>query len=468
MARLPIVAAREMLEEYDRAMDNGTAIYGPAVLPCVCGAPQWEHSGAGFTGKCKRTGCGRYRRDLAYALFEKALAGRAATLQDDLRRYDRETRQQREGERNEEREQGVWHIGASDALGDPEDPDQCRRKIMYREKGLPEGYREDSSDRRAAWLGGILQDALVAVGKYLYPWRRYEQVVHIDGLDGRSRYDDYDPITQTVNDNKTAGRWKWDKVGDNGPTLGNWEQVSMYALALTRDGNPVKTLRITYIARENGHDEVFERPYDEAFAIAAVNKLTAVATSLDHDVELPRDRSGPSTDRLCQLCEFRTACWQLDKADALGRSGESYVRLGPDPDQEAIEFTILRIVELRETATKAKNAHEAERPLITGIEPGVYGTAEITAGNAGKDNWKGYADKLREFYDLPDDQRPDADTIPVPKYPRTAPSASRLRKATRDRIEKERKAAEKAVAQARASLTVVPDAPEDDTEAVGQ
>jgi CRISPR/Cas system-associated exonuclease Cas4 (RecB family) len=450
MAKLPIEAARERLEERDKALLDGTAVYGPDPQPCVCGAPRWEHGGEARSGKCPRTRCVRYRRDVVDALVEKAEEGRRAWLGQKVREHDRLTRAKREGERDDDRAKGVWHIGASDALGDPSDPDQCRRKIMYREKGLPEGYTRDWEDKRAAWLGGLIHDAVMRIDQVLYPWRLFEQVVHIDGLDGRSRYDDYDPITQVLNDSKTAGSWKWDKVGVMGPTMGNWEQVMMYALALNRDGKPVKTVRITYIARDNGKDEVFERPYDEAFALAAVNKLTAVATALDMDEELPRDFTGPSNHPLCRLCPFRTACWNLDKAERVGRSGESVTILGVDPNVEQIEWALFEIITAREEETAARNRVDEKKSLVDGIEPGTYGLAELTAGSRGKENWKAYAETLREFWALPEDERPRLDTIQVPRYPNTRPSAKKLRKAERDRILKERE--ELARAQAAGEL----------------
>jgi hypothetical protein len=243
-------------------------------------------------------------------------------------------------------------------------------------------------------------------------------------------------VTSGLVSHNTAGDWRWDQANDHGPDEDVWKQVMLYALALVESGHVVRTVRITYLKRENGHDVPFVREFDQALAERARDELIATATALDIGDPLPRDRSGPSTDALCRRCFARSHCWNLVAAGEAGRSGESFTILGPDPTDPDIEWAIEQNVLAKEAYREAEKAKKETAALIEGLEARRYGPWKITLQDYGnRPDYKGYAEQIRELLKLPEDQRPDLADVPVPKTrPHWVPIARRESKAT---LEKE-------------------------------
>jgi hypothetical protein len=419
-----------------RTIERAAEIYeagwpiGPRLNPCVCGAGRHAHTGKTRTGGCKATGCRRYRYDPADELAQRAAAAADDTFSDGMRWWD-ETIRPDYGLAD-----GEWGVGPSDA-------GECRKRIQYRERP-PEGFVPDEEDKTGAALGSMIHRLYYEhIGPKLYPWCTFEEPVTIPGLDRRGRLDRYDPVTATVEDGKTAGSWKWDRVGDSGPPEYDWEQAFMYAYAKIHAGFRVRTVRIRYISRANGADEVFERPYDETYAKEAIGKLLDILTALDLGEDLPRDRSGPSTDPLCRRCFARVDCWNLDRAAELGRSGESLTILGEDPDTAAIAHAASLVVLHREAKTAAEKDEKIAKALLDGVGVGVYGEYEgyYYGGRSSKD-FEGFLAAIRAWLAMPADQRPPLESIPIPmKKGEGGVTWRRLRKATRDRLAKEAAAA---------------------------
>lgn len=442
----PLMArkARPYDERAAKIIAEGLPI-GPRLCPCVCGAGRHAHLGKSATGGNKDTGCRRYRPDLAWELAYRALDAQAASLGDALREYDR--RQRDKHYKDRPRKPGEWSIGASDAGA-------CPKRIWYRNTP-PEDYTPAVTDGRAARLGTMLHEEITRQMMALYPWRQFKVLVQIEGLDRQSEIDSYDPLTGEIEDYKSAGDWKWDYLGNDGPDQETWEQVLLYALAMEEQGHRITRLRLSYIKRENGHDETFLREWDaeaRAEAEAARQRLLGYAAVLDMGGDLPRTRSGPSTDPLCRLCEARVHCWNMTEAKAAGRSPESYTVLGPDPDDEVIVHTIASRVEAQQTRLAAEREEKAAKVLMEGVEMGRYGDYEgYEKGGASAPDWQGYAQRLAEFYAMPEDQRPPIESIPLPQPKRyTYPVWSKVRKATLDKERRERAALEQAKAKAAA------------------
>lgn len=398
--------------------------------PCVCKAGRHAHSGPGHTGGCPDTKCRRYRADLAWDLAYRALDAQQVDLGRALREADREARAKHY--KDNPREPGQWSIGASDTS-------TCPKKIEYRNRP-PEGMVRAPEDSREALMGTMIHDGVTERMRALYPWRDFGGKVTIPGLDRESEFDSYDPIIGELEDYKTAGDWRWDQVGDHGPEEDVWEQAMLYALALISAGRMVKTVKITYIKRANGHDESFVRPYDEHMAKAALDRLLGYATALDLGIELPKTGKGPSLDPLCRRCFAREDCWNTEAAQIAGRSPESYTILGAEPDDPTIVWAIEKKIEASRLTSEAKNAADEAKVLLEGVTPGRYADYEgyITGGGSPPD-WKAHAGLLATYYDLPEDERPPLASIPEPqprKY--TYIRWGRVRKAT---LAKEAKAA---------------------------
>lgn len=396
------MSTRFPIEQASKIIAEGLVPFGPRLHPCVCGAGQHLHGGKGNTGGCKETECARYRADLAYQLAYNALDAANESIGDIMKAWERQERAARR--KANPKLPGQWSIGPSDA-------GTCRRKIMYRE-APPEGYEPMPEDKSAARMGSIIHAETVRRMAALRPWQLFEQDVSLEGLDRPGRFDIYDPVTGIVDDVKTAGRWRWEQVGDHGPEEDTWAQSFLYGLALEDAGNLVTEIRLRYVARDHGHDEVFSRPYDRAFAVAERDKLIATATALDLGQELPRDRSGPSTDALCQRCEARVHCWGLDRAAELGRSGESLVFLGDPVDRQATEWAISQLVERRQVRLDAAKAETEAAALLDGVEPGDYGEyAGYPKRTGGGPAYKQRLEQVQEWWDIPADERPAFEAV---------------------------------------------------------
>lgn len=277
------------------------------------------------------------------------------------------------------------------------------------------------TDHREARLGEIIHNEAVRRLQELYPFQEFEQPVKVKGLDSEGKYDRYNEPVGEVEDIKTVGNYIWDLVHEFGALIDHWKQVALYGLALEDADRPVSWLKLTYLKRENGHDMTFSRPYDREFAEAARQELLAIATALDlwyaeilelrettgnpeawadPGEALPRTRSGPSTDPICQRCEFRRHCWKLDEAEAAGRSGESWVELGPAPqaDDPVTVWAVENARAAMDLANQTEKAKKEAQALVDGLEPGRYGTTgEYTVSlrnYGGKPRYQDYAQRL--------------------------------------------------------------------------
>lgn len=414
---------------------------GPREHPCVCGRPRAVHGGQHATGGVKGTPCRRYRLDPAWDLAYQALDAQHATLGTSLRRAEHERRAQHY--RSNPRKPGEWSIGASDA-------GTCPKKIEYRNKP-PEGFVPAWEDTREADAGTMLHEGITARLRLIYPWREYAGKVRIPGLDRDSEFDSYDPITGEVEDYKTAGRWRWDRIGEDGPEETVWDQVMLYGYAVAATGRVVRTVRLSYYHREKGHDETFVRPYDEQQAKAALDRLLGYATNLDLGIPLPKTGTGPTTDALCRRCFARDHCWNIERAAQVNRSPESLTILGEKPDLDAMVWAIEEKVRAARLTSEAKKATEEAKALMVGVEPGRYGDYEgYESRTGGGPDHKAHAEALAEVIrsHYPGEPLPDPDEIPVPEKPKIPYIRwGKVRKATLERERRER-----------AALTVAEDA----------
>ena len=418
---------------------NEPRVFGPPVLPCVCGAGRHEHGGKTNRGGCKRTACKGYRRDPVDALVETALAAHERGMADDLRIADRE----HTAARGRRKHVGSVKVSASDSSS-------CRRAIQYRERPPADLYYSPS-DKRAAFIGTLIHDGAMRVRKALYPWRLYEHTVHIEGL-GDSQLDQYDPITATVDDTKTAGSWKWDVVTDGGPPLSEWRQVFIYGLALVHEGYPVEMAQITYVNREKGRDQIFRRPWDQEQAEAAVAYLTNIATQIEMGVEMPRDEPGPDLSPICsRYCEFRDYCWNIPQAADAGRTPQSWTLLGPEPADPEIEAALAEYVEGLEVEKEGVRRKEAAKALIGGIRPDRYGLFKFSVTpTAGRPDMKGYVERIKTWLGMDPVTRVDFEDIEIPRTPGTMTRIGRVPKSVLEKEARDQAKRDKALADSNA------------------
>lgn len=326
---------------------------------------------------CTHDGAVIYRRGMCRADYRAWLTRkRAHELADEhprvaISQWDR-TRK-RSGKTGRARAEGKFGVG-------PSDLNACPKAVEYRENP-PADYEPVETDRSGAWIGSLLDGALKRARKVRYSWRRFDVPVHVPGLDSPGEADEYDPIIGRVVDYKTAGKWKWDRLGEDGPPEGEWEQLAVYGLGLEEAGEHVTELEIIALNREKGHFESFRRPYNRNAAIAALSRLHAMMDALHAGRSLERSRLGPTTDSICaRFCPAVRHCWNLDEVPE-DRTPESWLLVH---DDATIEQILTDYVAASAQETPAKNTKSyLSKALLTGIPEGRYGdiTLKWTGGN---------------------------------------------------------------------------------------
>lgn len=424
----------------DRVTEILTAtspVIGPFADPCHCGAPRWEHAGRNRSGRHAPTngtppnGCKRWSEDRIEALAWRAANADGRKMLPDFKRWDRSINPGQP-------------VTPGQLRVRPSDGDTCKRQVWYR-NFPPEDYRPLPTDDRAATMGTLAHKGLLEAWAALYPWRLIEHEVTIPGLDRNGRLDSFDPLTGVLDDVKTAGTWKWDLIGDDGPTVGTWNQAAIYALALSRAGHKVRLIRLRYIHREKGYEEIFEQPYTDMMGRAALRDLTALASVLDSyrqavddgDTELAEElipeREGRSHNAFpCSFCPARGHCWSIDRATALGRSPESFTILGPTPADDAIAATLAEYDVARKAETAGKNDKAAAKALLDGIDHGTYGEWVYGATSTNRKDTAAYVRLLQENYELPPAVRPALGDIPHPETRSESIAVKRVRAAKRE------------------------------------
>jgi hypothetical protein len=410
-------------------------------LLCVCGAQKAYHRGRTHQGGYPPHGCKRMRLIPESRLLLRAARTVDRSLSADLRQAD----EGRQRTRSREYQRLAVQTGERTFSVGPSDASSCRKAIQYRERP-PADYTPVPTDKRAALMGTLIHEGVRRIRKRRYPWRQYEVVCHVPGLDRPGKCDEYDELLGIVFDLKTAGDWKWDLIAESGPPLSEWEQVMLYALALIRAGKYVREVRIVYVQRANGRDEVFIRPYDEKIALAALNRLTAVLDGLHAGIDLPRDEPGPTLSAICRTyCPARDHCWGVTEAEKAGRSPESWTLIHDDAD---VEWALSVYDEHRAIESAAKKEKAKAKALLEGVELGHYGP--FFYGESGGrlldpvPDYAARAEQLERLYALPDDRRPALVDLPMPTVQKRSSVSIAVKKQRAAATEREQRLADAA------------------------
>jgi hypothetical protein len=170
-------------------------------------------------------------------------------------------------------------------IGPSEVGTPCTRKLAYKLGEVPE-----ANPRGAAWRPTVgtathawLADAFVAENLRL-GWTRYllELSVspgEIDGTPVVGSLDLYDRVTGDVADWKIVGITTLRTVRRSGPTPKYRGQLHQYGRGCTRRGLPVGNVHLGYLPvnGELGDAHWWSEPYDEAVAVEALDRASAIA-----------------------------------------------------------------------------------------------------------------------------------------------------------------------------------------------
>jgi hypothetical protein len=370
---------------------------GPRECPCVCGQAWHSHQDG------PPDGCAGYTHDPADLLAQQAAEADHASLLEDMAAYD-------------DHLYALRRAGAGDRPPGPRvsDVGKCRRQVWYRETPPGDYTPRTGIPRRAATMGTAFHDKAARARAWRYPWRHYDMRLEVPGLEGSAYLDEYDPITGTVIDYKTFGEWKWEQVGDYGPPDEAVDQAMIYGLALEAAGWPVNRVCILGVRRAPGDEESFWYLYDPARAQRALEPLLALADSLELGVTPPRDGAGPS-DWRCTSCPALNHCWQTEEAAAAGRSPESWVALGEDPDTVTIAWAAGTVWELQKASAGAKAAYEQSKLLLEGVPTGTYGEYEVASRQRRMPEYKATHNRNLGYWTLDPEHRPSYDVVAQPE-----------------------------------------------------
>lgn len=395
---------------------------GPRLNPCECGAPWHAHTDSAV-GDADRSACSTYRHDPADALAQEACYADGRLAMDDVADHNRAVRAGRAA--------GRWQVS-------PSDVGSCPRQVWYRENP-PADYKPLLEDTRKADVGTAIHAGVTEARAALYPWRRHKVRVPIPGLDRDGEGDEYDPLTATLEDWKTAGGPTWDRIGLHGPYERAWKQALIYAYALVCAGYEVRRVRIRYIHRENGREETFTRPYDEQAALDALGELVNLVTMLDAGVVPARAGRGPGVDPLCDRCPARDHCWSTAAAEAAGRTPQTYDRFGADPaaDDPEVLWAVAQAGHARLERLAAEKDEDACKALAD-VDAGTYGDWQVKRGSTSRrqyrEAYEQLVDALEEWRLLPPDERPPLSQLvkPVPVTRSRKLEIVPVRKATKE------------------------------------
>lgn len=312
----------------------------------------------------------------------------------------------------------------------PSDAGTCERSVWYRIHPPADYVPRTDIDRKAATLGQLIHKAGETYRPARYPWRRFEMRIRVPGLDGDNyRVDEYDPVTGTVFDTKSAGKNKWIILAD-GPVDSMWEQARVYAWALYLAGYPVRRLCIIAVNRENGTEEKHWEEFDPELCLAALGKLIALGTALDAGVVPDRAGRGPR-HWMCQWCEAMNHCWNTEQAARMGRGPVSLTLLGAQPGEDAIVWVGREAMRLSAERLELQGREAFAKDLLQGLPRGTYGAAredggiEITDKTSTSVGYKEYVEYLLDLWDLPDDERPPAAELPGPAVSKSITQAAK-------------------------------------------
>lgn len=399
-------------------------VIDPETVECVvCGVPAIVH----FDQE-DRPGGHLHQEPAPVALARAALASADRAVMDDIVEH-----------------QAAGYVPSGKTGPRVSDAGACRRQIQYRDRPPVDYMPRTDIDLRRAALGKLIHAAGEQARGTRYPWKRHELEIPIPGLDRPGRVDEYDPVLGEVADTKSAGRAKWDVVGEGGPTDDMWQQVRIYGFALDALGLPVRTLRIVAINRDTGAEESFFEDYDPGKGLAALDELVTVATAIDAGLDMPRDGNGPS-DWRCQWCSALNHCWNTDQAAQLGRSPRSLTLLGEEPDDPSIIWAALELMRVAAARLALDKQEKLAQELIEGLPARAYGPERADGGVELYNKWstgrayKQAYEQLVGLYALALDGDPKAPAVDtLPEVPTTKSKKTAVRRPKREADRKPRK-----------------------------
>jgi hypothetical protein len=200
------------------------------------------------------------------------------------------------------------------AIGPSEIGCPCALRIGHKLAGTAAVNVNPQADGWKAWQGTAMHAQLADLFAHLnadrWPARwlveQRVDVAHLPHLDLAGACDLYDRVSATVVDWKQTTLKALRAYRSNGPGQQYRAQAHAYGLGWANRGEPVETVAIMFLPRDGLLAQAYywHEAYDPAIALAAAQRVSAIATLLD---ALPREqvlRGLPRAPSYCMWCPY--------------------------------------------------------------------------------------------------------------------------------------------------------------------
>jgi hypothetical protein len=276
----------------------------------------------------------------------------------------------------------------------------CTRASAYALAGTPISDTPELEEGRASNLGtweheGLLPYLAAELG--VDAGTEVPVELHAAGLIIPGRAD----ITaiHELGDLKTTGEHKLHKARRrNTCRPDHWVQAAGYALGRRQAGHDVHWLIIIYLDRATGDHETFVEPFDDAAALAVIDRVREIRRWADTDPDrAPRagyarpwvDERAPRYDGpglgapdapgACDGCSWLRRCWGPTAVP--GRVGAQRLKR---TDRPAIEAALRLYDDATATISPAERDKDFAAAQLENVRPDVYGSMSLRWGAGGQ------------------------------------------------------------------------------------
>jgi PD-(D/E)XK nuclease superfamily len=266
----------------------------------------------------------------------------------------------------------------------------CRRQAGFKVLGFeptnPHEARTDKyADSREAMIGTMIHETILPQIRAMSLTAEIEVpvVLQFDGLPEIPGSSDLiDASEGLILDLKTVGGYGADFVKSRGPSKKHLWQTHGYATAAIQSGIPINSIALVYLDRSDGQVvHVHYQDYDPHI-VTDMEEWWREVTSTDDPFTLPRDEKGPGLSKMCDWCEWMSACWGPDATP--GQKGVQKVVLDevpPSQRRDEVEEFLRKYKEASDREKEALEEKKFAREVLVGAESGVYGSMILKWGN---------------------------------------------------------------------------------------
>lgn len=187
-------------------------------------------------------------------------------------------------------------------------------------------------------------------------------------------------------------------------------QVTGYALAEYQAGRTVRWVVYLYMDRTTGEVHPVVEPFDNAGALAVIDRIETIQKFAGNPDAAPREARGPGVSLACDRCPWLRRCWGPDAKPAV---------TGPQTQLALTPTGLVEILTLAFAAAGVKSAAAADsdfaKLVLANTDDGEYGPYKLSRG---KDSEQIDNDAVKEILAGLD--------IPVPKKPKAGSTFVRL------------------------------------------